>query len=551
MKPMLPASDGPRPAEITLADQERMVAALVQRVRDANGGEEAAAVQVVETHISFVLLAGGHACKIRKALNLGFLDFSTLAARRFDCEEELRLNRRLAPALYLGVLPITGSIVRPEFGGQGPVLDWAVRMRAFPQDAQWDHAIAQGRLQPQHVDELAAVLWPFHRDAPRAAAAAPNAHGTGVGGPADVRAPVLECLDTLQTLLGTDADRARVAELMRWEAQAFGALRGAFIRRAREGFVREIHGDLHLGNVTQLDGRCTVFDCIEFNPALRWIDVMSDVAFMAMDLHSHARPDLAHRFVSAYLGRSGDYAGVRVLRYHLVYRALVRAKVAALRAAQFSEGAAAAASADSERASALAAIGRYLDVARSFSRATHPTLMLTHGFSGSGKTTATQGLVERCGAIRVRADVERKRLFGLAANVRSDAKVNARLYSSGVTDATHQRLREAARIALRSGFSVILDATFLDHAPRAHAKALADELKVGFVIVDFRVDVPTLRDRVRLRKARGDDASDADEAVLESQLAHAEPLHPDEQAAVFSFQGDWGPLVDNRARSNS
>lgn len=530
-----------------------MVAALVQRAQGARGADHAGPVQIVQTHISFVLLAGGHACKIRKALNLGILDFTTLAARRFDCEEELRLNRRLAPALYLGVVPITGSIAQPEFGGGGPVLDWAVRMRAFPQDAQWDHAIAQGRLEPRHLDELAEVLWPFHRDAPRCTAAASNPSGAGRGRPADVRSPVLECLETLQTQLGTEADRARVAELMCWEVPAFGALRGAFSRRVREGFVREVHGDMHLGNVTQLDGRCTVFDCIEFNPALRWIDVMSDVAFMAMDLHSHARHDLAHRFVNAYLERSGDYAGVRVLRYYLVYRALVRAKVAALRAAQLGDGGAeaAVAPADAERATALAAVSRYLDAALSASRAMRPTLMLTHGFSGSGKTTATQSLLEGCGAIRVRADVERKRLFGLAANARSDAQVNARLYSAGATGATHQRLREAARVALRSGFSVILDATFLDHAPRVLAKALADALGVGFVVIDFPVDAQTLRQRVQQRTARGDDASDADLAVLESQLAHAQPLCPDEQALVFTFQGDWAPLIDNRMRSNS
>ena len=519
-----------------------MVAALVRRVRDAGGADTGGAVGVVQSHISFVLLAGEQAFKIRKALNLGFLDFRTLAARRFDCEEELRLNRRLAPALYLGVMPITGSIVQPEFGGDGPVLDWAVRMRAFPQDAQWDHAVAQGRLAPHHIDELADVLWPFHRDAPQRAASAPRSHGEGSGQPTDVRARVLECLDALRTLLVGEADRARVAELMRWEAQAFGALHGALARRANAGFIREVHGDLHLGNVTQLDGRCTVFDCIEFSAALRWTDVMSDVAFMAMDLHSHARPDLAHRFVNAYLERSGDYAGVRVMRYYLVYRALVRAKVAAWRAAQL---------AASDASAALAAISRYLNVAVEFSHPPRPTLMLMHGFSGSGKTTASQGLLERCGAIRVRADVERKRLFGLAANARGDAAVNARLYSAGATDATHERLRQAARVALRSGFSVILDATFLDHAPRARARALAESLGVGFVIIDLPVEVPTLRERVRLRTARADDASDADLAVLESQLGHARPLRPGEQAAVFTFRGDWGPLIDNQTRSNS
>ena len=551
MNEMLPGSGGPPPREITLADQERIVAALAQRIRAGGGAEGAGAVNVVQSHISFVLLAGGHACKLRKALNLGFLDFSTLAARRFDCEEELRLNRRLAPALYLGVVPITGSIIQPEFGGDGPVLDWAVRMRAFPQDAQWDHAVAQGRLEPHHIDELASVLWPFHRDAPQYAGPESGTDGQGFGRPTGVRAPVLECLGALRTRPGSEADGARVAELMRWEAQAFRALHGALARRAHAGFIREVHGDLHLGNVTQLDGRCTVFDCIEFSPALRWIDVMSDVAFMAMDLHSHGRADLAHRFVNAYLERSGDHAGVRLLRYYMVYRALVRAKVAALRAAQLAAGDAATAPAGADRVASVAAISRYLKVAIELSHPPRPTLMLTHGFSGSGKTTASQDLLERCGAIRVRADVERKRLFGLAANARSDAAMNAKLYSAGATDATHECLRKAARVALRSGFSVILDATFLDRAPRVQARALAESLGVGFVIIDFPVDVPTLRERVRLRTARADDASDADLAVLESQLAHARPLCPDEQAAVFTFRGDWEPLVDNRTRSNS
>ncbi len=193
-----------------------------------------------------------------------------------------------------------------------------------------------------------------------------------------------------------------------------------------------------------------------------------------------------------------------------------------------------------EHATASAAIGRYLDVALAFSRVVHPTLMLAHGFSGSGKTTATQGLLERCGAIRVRADVERKRLFGLAANARSDAGVNTRPYSADATKATQARMCEAARIALRSGFSMILDATSLDPAHRAQAKTLADVLGAGFVIIDLPVDAPTLRERVRLHTARADDASDADEAVLESQLSHAQPLRPDEQASVFTFQGDWG-----------
>jgi len=305
-----------------------------------------------------------------------------------------------------------------------------------------------------------------------------------------------------------------------------------------------------------------VFDCIEFNAALRWIDVMSDVAFMAMDLHAHARADLAHRFVNAYLERSGDYAGVRVLRYYLVYRALVRAKVAALRAAQLAAGAAPSAGTDAARAVAASDVDRYLETALACSRVPRPTLMLTHGFSGSGKTSGTQRLLERCGAIRVRADVERKRLFGLEANARSASLLNAGLYSSAATAATHARLRAAARAALKSGFSVILDATFLAHEPRAQARALADALGAGFVIIDFHADVPTLRERVRQRALRGDDASEAGVDVLEAQFVQAQPLRPQEQAAVYTFDAGhaagsgvpddvWSALLDRLGKCES
>jgi hypothetical protein len=527
-----PVCAGP---EIDAPEQARMVAALAQWLGAPRGGVAARAVEVVQTHISFVLLAGGSAYKIRKALDLGFLDFRSLASRRFDCDEELRLNRRLAPALYLGVLPVTGPVAAPALDGDGAVLDWAVQMRAFPQDVQWDRAIVRGALEPRHIDELADLLWPFHRDAPVWVAAAAREPTPGFGLPAAVRAPALECLMTLDVAVGDAVQnataRAALVELAAWEARAFGALRGAFARRLRDGHIREVHGDLHLGNVTQLDGRCTVFDCIEFNPALRWIDVASDIAFMSMDLHAHGRADLANRFVNAWLERSGDHAGVRVLRYHLVYRALVRAKVAALRAAQID--ATGASPAPVEHTAALAARDRYLGVAQAFTRPPWPTLMLTHGFSGSGKTSATQSLIERCGAIRVRADVERKRLFGVAPNARSDAALKAALYADAATEATHARLRQAARVALRSGFSVILDATFLRHAPRAQARALATELGARFVIIDFLADAQTLRERVCERAARGDDASEADLAVLEAQFIAAEPLRVEEQADVF------------------
>ena len=526
-------------AELSLAEQQRLVAALRASLRAQPPGLE---VGLIETHISFVLLAGPWAFKIKKAVNLGFLDFTTLAQRRFYCDEELRLNRRIAPSLYLEVLPVTGSVAQPVLGGAGPPLDWALKMRAFAQDGLWDRLATRGALQPAHIDALAQALLALHRDAD---VAGPDAL---FGQPAEVRAPVLDSLQALAALCRTPAEREQLAALAAWEATAFAALHGVLAQRGAGGFVRECHGDLHLGNVTQHDGRSTMFDGLEFSAALRWTDVMSDLAFMAMDLQAHGLPRLAHRFVNAYVEGGGDVPGLRVLRYHGVYRALVRAKIAALRRDQVAEGAA--------RAAAAAAADRYLDIATASSRPAPAALILTHGCSGSGKTLATQSLLEGCGAIRLRADVERKRLFGLPALAHSGAASKAQLYSSAATEATQARLREGAALALAAGTPVILDATFLARRHRDQARALARHLGVRFVIVDFQARADTLRERVAARARQGGDASEADLAVLEAQLAQAEPLTAEEQGAVFNFDAElafdeaalparWAPLLQS------
>lgn len=468
--------------------------------------------ELIETHISYVLLADAQAWKIKKALDLGFVDFRTLAQRRFYCEEELRLNRRTAPQLYLQVLPLTGTPPQPVLGGSGPVIDWVLCMRAFAQDGLWDRLAARGELGAAQVDALVEPLCALHEAA--AVAGGDCAYGT----PQHVRAPMSENLQVLDTLCQDGDQRPMLQQLRDWEQQAFAALQAVFAQRRATGRVRECHGDLHLGNVTQLDGRPLLFDCLEFSADLRWTDVYSDLAFMAMDLRSHGLEALSHRFVNAYVERSGDADGLRVLRYYTVHRALVRAKVAALRAAQLADA----------NAEARRSLQRYLQVALQGSRRPAPVLMLTHGFSGSGKTAATQGLLEACGAVRFRADVERKRLFGLDKLQRSDAARQTLLYSGPASRATHARLFELATVALQGGYPVILDATFLAREPRLQARALAASLGARLVILHFEARPETLRERVRRRVYRGDDASDAGLAVLESQLSHAQPLQDDE-----------------------
>ncbi len=526
------------PTELSLAEQVQLLRSLRLALQRQDPAIE---VELIETHISFVLVAGAHAYKFKKAVRPGFLDYSTLERRRHFCAEELRLNRRLAPELYLGVVQVTGTPEAPLLGGDGPVIDCAVHMRAFAQDQLWDRVARRGALRGAHVDELAGTLCSFH-----ARAAVADAAGT-LGTPAQVRAPMLDNLDALQGLLDQAAERTALQGLRAWEAREWPALEPVFARRLGEGRVRECHGDLHLGNVILVDGHGVIFDGIEFNDEFRWIDVISDVAFMAMDLHAHGLAALAHRFVDAYLQCSGDYDGVRVLRYCIVQRALVRAKVAALRAAQ--PGCEAAAS----RAAAELACA-FVHLAAQCSRHPALALMFTHGCSGSGKTTLTQGLLEAAGAVRMRADVERKRLAGLGALARSAAPLDAGLYSREASAATYARLMQCATAVLQGGYAVILDATFLRRAQRDAARRTAAAQGVPALMLEFDAPPAVLRERVRRRAAAAADASEADDAVLEMQLRTAEPLGDDEAGEVFRAaplpagdagepRVDWAPLL--------
>lgn len=486
-------------------------------------------VQAFETHASRVLVTTQHAYKFKKPIAPGFLDYSTRELRRHFCEAELRLNRRLAPALYEKVLPLAGPREAPQLGGDGEPLDWVLQMRAFDQAGLWDRLAASGALGAAQIDALVGVVAPFH-----AAAAVAPADGE-LGSPAQVRAPMVENLDVLQPLLAEGPAAPALARLRAWETRRFAALAPVFAARLAAGRVRECHGDLHLGNVVEIGGRTTVFDCIEFNEGFRWIDVASEIAFMAMDLHAHALPALAHRFVDGWMAATGDYEAARVLRYYEAHRALVRAKVAALRAAQ--PGAPAAAAAEA---------GRYVALAEAATRTRAPVLFVTRGVSGSGKTTLTQALVER-GALRVRADLERKRLFGLAPLQRPDAALAARLYGPEAGTATYARLLAAAGAVLDGGWPVVLDATFLHRSAREAARQFAAARGARFVLLDCVADEATLRRRVAERSRRGDDASDADLAVLEAQLRAGDPLGADEAAAAVPIGAgalpDWDALL--------
>lgn len=498
--------------------QQRLVAALL----DPHRFPEARAVRLIETHISWVLLAGRYAYKIKKAVDLGFLNFTTLDLRRLYCSEEIRINRRLAPKIYLGVVAIGGSPEDPRLDA-GPAIEYAVRMRRFPERNLLDKLLAKRQVTARHVDQLAATLVRFH------GGLAPAAADTPYGTPARIRMDAFQNFEALEPPLHGSADVRDLAAVRQAAEAEFGACEQKFSARRAQGRVRECHGDLHFGNIVLIGDEPVPFDAIEFSPELRWMDVMSEMAFPMMDLLYHDEPALAWRLLNAYLEGSGDYDGAGVLRFYLAYRAMVRAKISAIRALQ-------PGLAKHKQAAETASCRRHLALARECLARPRPVLIITHGLPGSGKTTFAQTALERLGAIRIRSDVERKRLFGLGVLEHSGSGVNENLYSAHATQRTYARLRELAESILAAGYSVIVDAAFLKHAERMQFRQLAERVGAGFAIASLRADDATLRARLAKRLNLARDASEANEAVLDRLVAGEEPLSEEElgQAVVFS-----------------
>ncbi|MEZ4332434.1 MAG: AAA family ATPase [Myxococcota bacterium] len=521
----------------------QITARLVSAFADALGhrkAERAAAheaLRIVETHISWVILAGRLAYKIKKPIRLDFLDFSTLARRRQACEDELRLNRRTAPELYLRVVPLVGTPDAPRIGlgAEGRVRDepieFAVEMRRFDPDALFARRLDQGRIDGPLVDALAERIARFHASL---APAAPPVDAAA----ADDRPPaVVTARRNLAELLAdalTPPLRRRIEALATWLDARLPALEPRLLARARDGFVRECHGDLHLANVALVDGRPVLFDCLEFDLALRTIDVLDETAFAFMDFLAHRRRDLAFRFLNAYLEITGDYAGVPCLPFFTLHRALVRAKVASIRFRQ--------AGVDAAVAADLAAdVERHVAVAETQTIVRDPLLVVTCGLSGSGKTTVGGALVEALPALRIRSDVERKRLAGLAAEARTDSPIGGGLYDAAASERTYDRLESLARILLGAGTSVVVDAAFLLRRDRARFRDLARAVGARFRIVLCDAPIETLRSRVEARSAAGRDASEAGAAVLDHQLTYYEPPEGDEAAETDRIETTQTP----------
>lgn len=445
---------------------------------------------MIETHISVIRFSADRAYKTKKPVVLPFLDYGSVDKRRHCCEEEVRLNRRFAPDLYLGV----------ETQDDG---EPAVVMNRFDEAGRLDHLCKAGGLMPAHLSNLAHTLTAFFDSA---AVASPAQR---FGEPAWVAAPALENFEELFTLLPNEARRLKALEA--WTSAEAARCQATFARRKGEGRVREGHGDLHLGNLVLIDGRVTPFDGIEFNDDFRWNDVASEIAFTYIDLLDHRRADLAAWFLNEWLTWSGDFGAAEVLPFYTVYRALVRAKVAAIR---HDPGESAG----------------YLSLAEHLIAPPTPRLVITHGVSGSGKSRASAACLMADPAartLRLRSDVERKRLFGLAP----DAASEGRIYTPDANRRTYERLADLSEQLLAAGWSVIVDAAFLKRGERDAFRALAARLGVPFAILPCAASLDELRRRLA---ARRDDPSEATAEVMEKQLEWIEPLGADEGILLVS-----------------
>jgi hypothetical protein len=496
-------------------------------------------IQLRETHISWVFLTGDWAYKVKKPRDLGFLDYSSLEARKHFCEEELRLNRRFAPELYLDVVPIReqGGL---HIEGEGPPVDYAVKMRQFDDDELLSHIAERDGLSPDLIRSLGGLLARTH------ARLSPVYPESGAGTPLAMHDAMVQNFDQIAAYPLSQEHREWLAEVERWSTHRVAFYLPAMIRRIEQGFVKDCHGDLHLGNIARIDGELCFFDCIEFNDDFRIMDTIAEAAFLVMDCQARGLEAEAMRLLNDYLEYSGDYEGLALFNWYRCYYAIVRAKVNLLRLETGET--------ELVDSKAYQDFSRYLELAVSTTYPVHKFLAITFGVSGSGKSTLAMQLLEHTGAIRMRSDVERKRLFELAPESSSTTDAQLDIYTREAGKRTFARLQSLAGTVLQAGFPAIVDATFLRRKQRQPFKQLAEALDIPFIILSFKASRRDLRKRIERRNNRQSDASEADVAIMEQQLAAVEALGEWEAPCVIVV-GDATPfqtvLQQLRSRINN
>lgn len=478
-------------------------------------------IEFIETHISWVFLTGLYVYKIKKPVDMGFLDFSTLDKRQYYCEQEVYLNKRLAPKYYLEVLPITGSFTHPVIAGSGPTIEYVVKMKQFPQQAQLDRLLDAGQLSNQHMRLLAETIADFHQTINKA-------DETGSFGSLEhIYQPVENCYQNILQRTDDSDEISRIITLQAWTKTTLTSFEKAFLSRKKNGFIRECHGDLHLRNIAIDGDEVIAFDGIEFSDELRWNDVISEIAFLVMDLDDRNQPGLANVFLNRYLELTGDYQGIELLPYYLVYRAIVRAMVSCIRLSQENVS-------KEEYSKEKQSFLCYLALAELYTTQHQPAIIITHGLSGSGKTFVTQQLMEQTRYIRIRSDVERKRMLGILETQRTKKSIADGIYNQSTSLDTYKELARLTNLIINSGYTVVVDAAFLKQAMRKIFFDLSIKLNIPFLIVDCLAPQEVMKSRILSRQEIDKDASDADLSVLQYQLTQNDDFTNEEQPNVLS-----------------
>ena len=489
-------------------------------------------VDLVETHISWILLTGKFAYKIKRPVHYPFVDLRSPERRRFLCYEEVRLNRRFASELYLGVCQITLADGEVRLDGSGLVIEHAVKMLQFPREDELDCLLEDARIAPTELTAFGRDLAQIHADLP---IAEPDQVW---GRPATLRALIMEnaeeCAQAAMAFGSADEVRALRTIL----GASLEAAAPCMSERFTGGRVRECHGDLHVRNIVRWESRLLAFDCLEFEPAFRWIDVADEVAFVLADLEVCGQPLHAQTFLDGYLAHSGDYQACQLLELYKAHRALVRAKVVALSAIS-----------DTTRSPVETAVARqrhaaYLECARHSLTPKQKILILMSGFSGSGKSWVAQRLAPLLGAIHLRPDVERKRPAVLSVSARSGSGLGQGLYSPAVSSAVYERLAQCTVDTLAGGYSAIVDATFNRREDRARFHDLSAELGVTACIVHCHAPPHEFTARIIERGERGGDPSEADPSTVHWQAIHYEPIQPEESFILFEAMTTEGDVID-------
>ncbi len=467
-------------------------------------------IQLLQTHVSYVFLTGDYAYKVKKPVNFGFLDYSTLEKRQHFCQEELRLNQRGAASLYLAVVPIYQTGDTFALTAPGEPAEYAVKMQQFPQETLLSQVFERGELTEAMLRQLAEAIAQFHQ------AAETNDEILSFGTVEAVRQSIDENYEQTLGFIGGPQTQVQFDGTQAYTDQFFATQADLLQQRIDGGWIRACHGDLHLNNICHWQDQLLLFDCIEFNKPFRFVDVMYDIAYIVMDLTAQGRSDLAATFISHYVEQTGDWEGLQVLPLYVSRQAYVRAKVTS-----FLLGDPSIPEDVKQQASETAT--KYYSLAHDYVQPRQGKLILMAGLSGSGKSTTARFLANQLGAVQLRSDAVRKHLAGIPLQQRGDDSV----YTPAMSQKTYDRLLSLGILLAQQGYTVILDAKYDRVAFRAEAIAQSQAHQLSLRVVYCTAPEAVLKQRLDARRG---DIADATLAVLANQVM--EPFGSDEPIPV-------------------